>query len=97
MANSVNINIRVDSELKRKAEAVYAELGMNLSTALNVFLRSSVRYGGIPFDLRVGAYNTETRAAIEDAVNEKNLSNTFDSVDSLMEELNAETALHNAV
>ena len=40
MSKSVNINIRVDSELKRKAEEVYAELGMNLSTALNVFLRA---------------------------------------------------------
>lgn len=89
MANSVNINIRVDSELKRKAEAVYAELGMNLSTALNVFLRSSVRYGGIPFDLKLEAYNAETLAAIDDATNERNLSKTFDSVDALLEDLSA--------
>lgn len=89
MANSVNINIRVDSELKRKAEAVYAELGMNLSTALNVFLRSSVRYGGIPFDLRLDAYNCETLAAMDDAANRKNLSKTFESVDALMEDLHA--------
>ena len=97
MANSVNINIRVDSELKRKAEAVYAELGMNLSTALNVFLRSSVRYGGIPFDLKLDALNLETLAAMDDVVNQKNLSETFDSVDALMEDLDAETALHDAV
>ncbi len=55
MSKSVNINIRVDSDLKRKAEAVYAELGMNLSTALNVFLRASVRNNGLPFDLRLNA------------------------------------------
>ena len=89
MANSVNINIRVDSELKRKAEAVYAELGMNLSTAMNVFLRSSVRYGGIPFELKLDALNMETLVAMDDAVNGKNLSKTFDSVDALMEDLNA--------
>jgi DNA-damage-inducible protein J len=89
MANSVNINVRVDAELKRKAEAVYAELGMNLSTALNVFLRSSVRYGGIPFDLRLDAYNAETLAAINDATSGKNLSKTFDSVEALLEDLNA--------
>ena len=89
MANSVNINIRVDPELKRKAEAVYAELGMNLSTALNVFLRSSVRYGGLPFDLRLDAFNAETLAAMDDAANCKGLSKTFDSVDALMEDLNA--------
>ena len=53
MANSVNLNVRVDENLKRSAERVYNELGMNLTTALNLFLRSSVRYGGIPFDLRL--------------------------------------------
>ncbi|MDR1563609.1 MAG: type II toxin-antitoxin system RelB/DinJ family antitoxin [Oscillospiraceae bacterium] len=53
MANTVNLNIRVDENLKRRAESIYNELGMNLTTALNLFLRSSVRYGGIPFDLRL--------------------------------------------
>ena len=89
MANSVNVNIRVDPELKRKAEAVYAELGMNLSTALNVFLRSSVRYGGLPFDLRLDAFNAETLNAMDDVANKKGLSKTFENVDALMEDLNA--------
>ena len=89
MANSVNVNIRVDPELKRKAEAVYAELGMNLSTALNVFLRSSVRYGGLPFDLRLDAFNAETLNAMDDVANNRGLSKTFESVDALMEDLNA--------
>ena len=53
MANSVNLNVRVDANLKRSAEKVFNELGMNLTTALNLFLRSSVRYGGIPFDLKL--------------------------------------------
>ena len=53
MANTVNLNVRVDENLKRSAESIYNELGMNLTTALNLFLRSSVRYGGIPFDLRI--------------------------------------------
>ena len=53
MGNSTNINVRVDESLKRQAEHIFNELGMNLSTALNLFLRSAVRYGGIPFDLRI--------------------------------------------
>jgi len=53
MANTTNVNVRVDEDLKRQAEAVFMELGMNLSTAMNLFLRSAVRYGGIPFDLRI--------------------------------------------
>ena len=89
MANTVNINIRVDSDLKKKAEAIYSQLGMNLSTAMNVFLRSSIRYGGIPFDLRLDTFNAETLAAMDDVNNSKGLSKTFDSVSSLMEDLNA--------
>jgi len=55
MSNTTNVNVRVDEELKRKAEYIFNELGMNLSTAFNLFLRSAVRYGGIPFELRLSS------------------------------------------
>lgn len=89
MADTTNINVRVDKELKRKAEAIFNELGLNMSTAMNIFLRYSVRYGGIPFDLRLDTPNEETRAAIDDVNNNRNMSKTFDSVEALMEDLNA--------
>jgi DNA-damage-inducible protein J len=89
MANTTNLNIRVDEELKRQAEAIFAELGLNMSTAMNIFLRYSVRYGGIPFDLRVEKPNAETLSAIDDVSNNRNISKTFDSVNALMEDLNA--------
>ena len=87
MANTTNLNIRIDEDLKRKAEAVFSELGLNLSTAMNIFLRYSVRYGGIPFDLRIENPNAETLSAIDDVNNNRNMSKTFDSVNSLMEDL----------
>jgi DNA-damage-inducible protein J len=90
MAGTTNINVRVDKEIKRKAEAIFSELGLNMSTAMNMFLRYSVRYGGIPFDLRLDIPNEETRAAIDDVNNNRNISKTFDSVEALMEDLNAE-------
>ncbi|MHB8126090.1 MAG: type II toxin-antitoxin system RelB/DinJ family antitoxin [Desulfitobacteriaceae bacterium] len=89
MANTTNLNIRVDEELKRQAEAIFAELGLNMSTAMNIFLHYSVRYGGIPFDLRVEKPNAETLSAIDDVNNNRNMSKTFDSVDALMKDLNA--------
>ncbi|CDX02115.1 type II toxin-antitoxin system RelB/DinJ family antitoxin [Desulfitobacterium hafniense] len=89
MANTTNLNIRVDEELKCKAEAIFAELGLNMSTAMNIFLRCSVRYGGIPFDLRIEQPNAETLAVIDDVNNNRNMSKTFDSVSALMEDLNA--------
>ncbi|NJD02026.1 MAG: type II toxin-antitoxin system RelB/DinJ family antitoxin [Ruminiclostridium sp.] len=89
MANTTNLNIRVDEDLKRKAEAVFSDLGLNMSTAMNIFLRYSVRYGGIPFDLRIEKPNTETLSAIDDVNNNRNMSKPFDSVKALMEDLNA--------
>jgi len=89
MANTTNLNIRVDKELKRKAETIFNELGLNMSTAMNMFLRHSVRYGGIPFELRIEKPNAETLSAIDDVNNNRNMSKTFDSVNDLIEDLNA--------
>ena len=59
MANSVNVNIRMDESLKKQAEQLFSELGMNMTTAINIFVRQSVNRGGIPFDIvrRDGFYS----------------------------------------
>lgn len=85
-----NLNFRVDEELKTKAEDVFSELGMNMTTALTIFLKTSVRYGGIPFELRLDTPNKETAQAIEDVNNNKDMSQTFDSISEMMGDLNAE-------
>lgn len=54
-------------ELKKQCEALYGELGMNLTTAVNVFLRQSLRAGGFPFDVRLDKPNKETIAAMLEA------------------------------
>lgn len=46
-----DINISMDSDVKEKADALFSELGMDLSTAFNLFVRKSLRVGGIPFEL----------------------------------------------
>lgn len=55
-----NISIRMDSDLKAAAEALYEELGMNLSTAFNIFVRQSLRERGIPFKITEGTPSKET-------------------------------------
>ena len=64
---TTNISIRMDSELKAQAEALFSELGMNLSTAFNVFVRQSLRDGGIPFEIKMDQPNKETMAAMLEA------------------------------
>lgn len=53
MASSPVTNIRIDPDLKEQANAVFEELGLTLSTAVNVFLRAVVREGGMPFDVKL--------------------------------------------
>ena len=48
-----SVNIRRDKELKEQAETLFAQLGMNMTTAFNVFVRQAVRTGGIPFDITI--------------------------------------------
>ena len=64
---TTNISIRMDSDLKAQAEALFSELGMNLSTAFNIFVRQSLREGGIPFEIRTERPNKETIAAMLEA------------------------------
>ncbi len=67
MANISNVSFRIDSELKSQADALFSQLGMNMTTAFNIFLRQSVREGGIPFDITINTPNAETVAAMLEA------------------------------
>lgn len=69
-----NINIRMDENLKRGFEHLCGELWMNMTTASNIFTRAMVRQNGIPFEVSLDIPNAETRAAIEEANNGRNLS-----------------------
>lgn len=67
MATTTNFTVRMDSDIKKQCEAIYGELGINLTTAINVFLRQSLRAGGFPFDVRLDQPNKETMAAMLEA------------------------------
>ena len=60
---STNFSVRMDSDIKKQCESLYKELGMNLTTAINVFLR----HGGFPFEVRIDQPNKETIAAMLEA------------------------------
>lgn len=64
---STNFSVRMDSDIKKQCEELYGELGMNLTTAINVFLRQSLRVGGFPFAVRLEQPNKETIAAMLEA------------------------------
>lgn len=67
MANTTNFSVRMDKDVKNQCESMYNELGINLTTAINVFLRQSIRAGGFPFDVRIDKPNKETVLAMLEA------------------------------
>jgi len=92
MPNSTtNISIRMDTELKAAAEALFEELGMNLSTAFNIFVRQSLREGGIPFMITQNTPTKETVAALLEAerIAKDNSVKGFHSVNELFEDLDS--------
>ena len=66
-SKTTNVTIRMNTALKKEAEELFDELGMNLSTAFNVFVRQVVREGKIPFEISTKNPNSETIAALLEA------------------------------
>lgn len=66
MSTATNLNIRTEQETKEHAERIYKELGFNMTTAVNMFLKASIRANGLPFSLQLDEPNAETVAAIEE-------------------------------
>ncbi len=86
---NVNVTLRVDEDLKKQAEALFSELGLNLTTAFNIFLRQSVREQQIPFRVTKNIPNAVTLAAMDASEKGEDLYGPYDSISDLMEALNA--------
>lgn len=83
-----NLNIRLDAELKKQAEKLFSELGMNMTTAINVFLRQSVRQGSIPFAIKLDIPNSETMDAMKEGEEiVKSGKSRFNTVDEMFNDL----------
>ena len=85
-----NINLRIDSEIKKQAEAMFADMGLTMSTAINIFIRQALRQGKIPFEITSDLPNAETLAAIDDANRGRNLSKAYTDVDKMFEDILSE-------
>ena len=85
----VSTNITIDADVKARSQAMLADFGLDLSTAVNIFLRQMLRERAIPFEIRQEIPNAATLAAMDDAENGTDLYGPFDSVADLMEALNA--------
>jgi addiction module antitoxin, relB/dinJ family len=82
------MSIRLDSEVKEQAQQVFNNLGMDMTTAINIFLRQAIQYQGLPFDVRLDE-NRKLLEVLTDLDQNRNMSQSFESVSDLMEDLRA--------
>lgn len=82
-----NISIRIDDKLKQQFDNLCNELGLSMSSALNLFVKTVVREQRIPFEISLNKLNKETVKAIENAENGIGLSEKFDTVEAAMKSM----------
>ena len=89
MANT-NINIRMDSELKKQFESFCADMGMTMTTAFNLFAKKTVREYRIPFEVGAEIPNEETKEAMEEVRRMKadpSIGKAYTYLNAMMEDL----------
>ena len=86
--SKTSMSIRLDSEVKEQAQQVFSNLGMDMTTAINIFLRQAIQYQGLPFDVRLDE-NRKLLEMLTDLDQNRNMSQSFESVSDLMEDLRA--------
>ena len=88
----VSTSISIDADVKAQAQALFADFGLDLSTAINIFLRQSIRENCIPFSIQREVPNADTIAAMreaDDMVNHPGQYETFHSMEDLKRALEA--------
>ena len=86
--SKTSMSIRLDSEVKEQAQQVFSNLGMDMTTAINIFLRQAIQYQGLPFDVRLDE-NRKLLEVLTDLDQNRNMSQSFESVSDFMEDLRA--------
>ena len=60
-----NVSFRIDTDIKNQADSLFAQLGLNMTTAFNIFLRQAIREGALPFAVTINTPNATAAASIE--------------------------------
>lgn len=82
------LNVRMDEETRKYFDDFCASIGLTASAAVNLFVKAVLRERRIPFEI-TDRPNRETLEVLEDVRNRRNLRGPFDSVEALMEDLDA--------
>lgn len=93
ISNTTNLNVRVDSTLKKESDMLFKDLGLNMSTAINMFLTKCVKTSSIPFEISEPKPNRKLKKALKEA--DKMTKNpekykSYNNVDDLFKDLDSD-------
>ena len=87
---TTNLNIRLDSTVKTQAQQLFAQFGLDMTTAVNMFLRQALREKAIPFELRLKVPSDDLLDAVKNVADDRNLVGPFatarEAVESMLED-----------
>ena len=86
--STTNVSFRIDTDVKNQADTLFSQLGLNMTTAFNIFLRQSIREGSIPFPITINTPNATTISAMLEAeciVNDSTVKRYSDVEEALRE------------
>ena len=94
MGQQINLNIRIDKSVKEQADRLFNELGFNLTTAINAFIRQALRERAIPFYIKAD-YPEQGRESLREAFKRAQEQSIINGTDKMtMEEIDAEIAAY---
>lgn len=87
--STVNVTIRMDENLKKQADVLFSELGMNMTTAFTIFTKQAIREQGIPFNIELTS-SAQSLAALEEVKAMKkdpSIGKSYSNVHEMVEDL----------
>ncbi len=90
---NTSMTIRMDSDIKLASQELFRSLGVDMTTAINIFLRQALIHGGFPFEIKQPRYNAETEAALQEArdiMSGRKQVKSYASAEEAFEEMDAE-------
>lgn len=88
--NTANLNVRIDPVLKRESDKLFKDLGLNMSTAINMFLTQCVKTSSIPFTIEEPKPSKKLKKALKEVdymMKHPDKYKSYNSIDDLLKDL----------
>lgn len=92
-SNTTNLNVRVDAALKKESDMLFKDLGLNMSTAINMFLTQCVKTSSIPFNISEPKPSRQLKRALKEAeriAKRPERYKSYDNIDDLFKDLDSD-------